>query len=373
MNKKILYVTTVSMTINAFLVPHIKMLISEGNIVDVACNIEKEIDKEIIKSGCKCFNIPFSRNPLSIGNLKAFRMLINIQKENKYDIIHVHTPVAGLYARLLKLKFRELKIIYTAHGYHFYKGAPLLNRVAYYPIEKVMARLTDVIITINKEDYNITLKKLRPKKTCLINGVGIDLNKYKIINDIEKKKIRNLLGLSDEDFIIIMIAELNKNKNHIQIIKVMELLKDKYKNIKVLFVGEGNLESTLKKEVKLRGLSNNILFLGFRKDINELINISDVGAILSYREGLPRSILEFMACGKPVICTDIRGCHDLIIDKYNGFLIKNDDEISIYERIISLNNNEALIDEFKKNTKREIVKYDMNIVLKKLYKLYVEL
>lgn len=373
MKKRILYVTTLSRTVNAFLMPHIEQLIRNGYIVDIACKVDNPINITLINLGAKIYDVPFTRNPLDIRNIKAFKELIKIHNANRYNIVHVHTPIASIYGRLLKLKDKNIKTIYTAHGYHFYKGAPLLNWIVFYPIEKVMAKLTDVTVTINIEDYDITLKRIKPKKTYIINGVGIDMNKYKVINDIEKIRIRNSLSLSENDFLILMIAELNNNKNHIQMIKAMELLKDKYENIKVLFVGEGNLESTLKKEVEVRGLSNNVLFLGFREDINELINISDVGVVLSYREGLPRSILEFMACGKPVICTDIRGCHDLIIDKYNGFLIKNDDEVSLYERIISLYDNETLISEFKKNTQREIVKYNINIILKKLYKLYVEL
>ncbi len=177
--KRVLYVTTVSRTINAFLVPHIEMLLENEYNVDCATCVDKEVDKRLINKGVKIFNIPFSRSPLSFGNIKAFRELIKLQKENKYDIVHVHTPVASIYGRLLKIRFTKLKTIYTAHGYHFLKGGSKLGWIIYYPIEKIMAKLTDVTININKEDYEITKTRLNPKKCYLVNGVGLDLNQYK--------------------------------------------------------------------------------------------------------------------------------------------------------------------------------------------------
>lgn len=319
--KKILYVTTVSRTINAFLIPHIEMLIENKYQVNCACYIDKEIDQRLVKKGIKIYNIPFSRNPLSLDNLKAFNELIKIQEENQYDIVHVHTPIASIYGRLLKLKFKNLKTIYTAHGYHFLKGGPKLGWIIYYPIEKMMAKLTDVTITINKEDYEITKTKLKPKKCYLVNGVGLDLNQYKPLSKEKQGFKRKELGLEKDDFVVIMIAELNENKNHIQLIKAMELLKDKYPNIKAISIGEGHKFEELQQEINNRGLKNNFKLLGLRTDVNELINISDIGILLSYREGLPRNIMELMANGKKVIATNVRGCRDLVCNDNIGSLV----------------------------------------------------
>ena len=319
--KKILYVTTVSRTINAFLIPHIEMLIENKYQVNCACYIDKEIDQRLVKKGIKIYNIPFSRNPLSLDNLKAFNELIKIQEENQYDIVHVHTPIASIYGRLLKLKFKNLKTIYTAHGYHFLKGGPKLGWIIYYPIEKMMAKLTDVTITINKEDYEITKTKLKPKKCYLVNGVGLDLNQYKPLSKEKQGFKRKELGLEKDDFVVIMIAELNENKNHIQLIKAMELLKDKYPNIKAISIGEGHKFEELQQEINNRGLKNNFKLLGLRTDVNELINISDIGILLSYREGLPRNIMELMANGKKVIATNVRGCRDLVCNDNIGALV----------------------------------------------------
>ena len=134
--KKVLYITTISRTINAFLIPHIEKLIDEGYEVDCACNIDKEVDERLIKKGVEVYDIPFSRNPLNPKNIKAYKILAKIVKEKQYDIVHVHTPVASVYGRLLKLKFKNLKTIYTVHGFHFFKGAPKINWMIYYPIEK---------------------------------------------------------------------------------------------------------------------------------------------------------------------------------------------------------------------------------------------
>lgn len=319
--KKILYITTVSRTINAFLVPHIEMLLENGYKVDCATCVDKKVNQVLINKGVKIFNIPFSRSPLSFGNIKAFKELIKLQKENKYDIVHVHTPVASIYGRLLKIRFPKLKTIYTAHGYHFLKGGPKLGWIIYYPIEKVMAQLTDVTININKEDYEITKTKLNPKKCYLVNGVGLDLNQYKPLSKEKQESKRKELGLEKDDFVVIMIAELNENKNQIQLIKAIELLKDKYPNIRAISVGEGHKFEELQQEINNRGLKNNFKLLGFRTDVNELINISNIGILLSYREGLPRNIMELMANGKKVIATNVRGCRDLVCNDNIGTLV----------------------------------------------------
>lgn len=364
--KKVLYVTTVSRTINAFLIPHINMLLDNGYEVHCACSIDKPVDKELQRRGVKIFEVPFSRNPLGIGNIKAFIKLEELQRINDYDIVHVHTPIAAIYGRLLKLNFPSLRIIYTAHGYHFLKGGSKLGWIIYYPIEKIMAKFTDVTININKEDYEITKEKLKPKKCYLLNGVGLDLDKYKKLSSKEIQGKRKEFGIKDKDFVVLMIAEINKNKNHIQLINAMDILKDKYPNIKVLCIGDGTLKESLEKQIILRNLQNNIFMLGYRLDVNKLINISDIGILLSRREGLPRNIMEFMACGRKVIATDIRGCRDLICDETIGTLVNVDDYESTakaIEKYYILNNKSFEVS-------KEIRKYDIESINSELLKIY---
>lgn len=367
--KKVLYITTVSRTINAFLVPHINMLLDNGYKVDCACAIDKPIDKRLQSRGVKIFDIPFSRNPLGLGNLRAFNKLIDIQAINEYDIIHVHTPVASIYGRLLRFKFPKVKTIYTAHGYHFLEGGSKLGWIFYYPIERFMASLTSVTININKEDYEITKNQLKPEKCYLTNGVGVDLSKYKKLSNKQIRNKKKELGLKEEDFVVLNIAEINKNKNHSQLIKAIELLKDKYPNIKVLCVGDGQALEKITKEIRVKGLEENIYLLGYREDINDLINISDIGILLSYREGLPRNLMELMACGRKVIATDIRGCRDIVCDETVGSLVKVGD----YEATAREIEKYYLLNDKNFEISKEVSKYDLNKIIDDLKNIYNEI
>ena len=364
--KKVLYVTTVSRTINAFLVPHIEMLLKEGYEVQCACSIDKPVHKGLLEKGVKIYDIPFSRNPLGLGNIKAFKELVNIQKRENFDIVHVHTPIASIYGRLLKLRFKHLKTIYTAHGYHFLKGGSKLGWIMYYPIEKIMAKLTDTTININSEDYEITKNKLKPKNCYLLNGVGLDLNQYKKLSKEEIVNKKKELSLKESDFVVLMIAELNENKNQIQLIKAMEVLKDKYPEIKSICVGEGDKLLELQDEVKNRGLKDKVIFLGFRNDINELINICNIGVLLSYREGLPRNLMELMACGKKVIATNIRGCRDIVVDETVGELV----EVGDYEATAKAIEEQYVYGDNEFIVSKEVDKYDIKTINESLRLIY---
>lgn len=360
--KKILYITTVSRTINAFLVPHIQMLRNQGHIVDCACSIDKPVDDSLIKDGVRVFDIPFSRNPLHPGNAKAFKKLVQIQKENNYDIVHVHTPVASVYGRLLKANFKNLKTIYTVHGFHFLTGAPILNWVIYYPIERIMAKFTDTIITMNSEDFE-RAKKFKIPNTYKVNGVGVDLDKYNLDN-FDRDEIRKNLNLNVDDFLILMIAEVNKNKNHKQMIDAIEILKNKgIDNIKVLCAGDGVIFDEVKQYIEDKNLQANIHMLGFRTDINELISACDIGILMSYREGLPRNIMEFMACKKPVIGTDIRGIRDLVQDGVNGYLVKVGDREGTANSIEKIYGDKKLLDDMSDNAYESIHIYSIDKVV----------
>lgn len=367
--KRVLYVTTVSRTINAFLIPHIEMLLENEYEVHCACSIDKPVDEELLNKGVKVFEVPFSRNPLGIGNIKAFKKLNDLQRLYSYDIVHVHTPIASIYGRLLKIKHNNIKTIYTAHGYHFFKGGSKLGWLLYYPIEKVMARLSDAVININSEDYKITKNKLKPKKCYFVNGVGIDLKKYRKLSEDRISSIKESLGLKANDFVVLMIAELNKNKNHIQIINAIERLKDKYPNIKLLCAGDGENINYLSEQIISKDLQNSIFMLGYRQDINNLINVSDVGALMSYREGLPRNLMEFMACGRKVIATNIRGCRDIVCSESVGTLV----EVGNAKATADAIEKYYLAKDRKFVISDEIKKYDIGSVNSQLYSVYEEI
>lgn len=366
--KKILYITTISDTINAFLVPHIKSLVEQGYKVDCAANIVEEFSEELIDIGVQIFEVPFTRNPLDINNLKAFKKLKKIQENNNYDIVHVHTPIAGMYGRMLKLKFKSLKTIYTVHGFHFYKGAPLLNWLIYYPIEKIMANFTDSMITMNSEDYE-RAKTFNAKEVYFLNGVGIDLKHYDY-KLFDKEKERRKLNLNNDDFVILMIAEANKNKNINQVINATELLKRDGIEVKTLIAGDGVMLEELRLEIKKRNLEDNVYMLGYRTDIRELISCCNIGILTSYREGLPRNIMELMAFGKPVIGTNVRGIRDLIKDDVNGYLVGINDDNQTVDKIKLLYNDKALLERMSKNAMLDSEKYSIDVILNVLLEIY---
>ena len=372
--KKILYVTTVSSTINAFLVPHIKHLINQGYKVDIATNITDDINQELIDMGTRVFEVDFQRTPISPKNSRAYKQIKEIHKKEKYDIVHVHTPVASFVTRYALRKEKNLKIVYTCHGFHFYKGGSIINWLLFYPIEKIAAKWTDSLITINSEDYEIASSfKLRNNgQVSKMNGVGIEKEKY-IIENFDKNEYRKKLGFSDDDFVILVLSELNKNKNHIQLIKAMNLLKDKYPNIKAIFAGVGPLEDEIKQQIKENGLEDKISLLGWRNDVKELINLSDIVGLFSKREGLGKCLLEAMICGKCVIATNSRGPRELIEDGKNGFLLDIDDYEQTARLIEDIYENSDLKNKFEEYGIKKTNDYLLDNVLNQLSTKYKDL
>lgn len=361
--KKALIVTTVKITFKGFLIPHIKELEEMGYSVELACNMKGGPEIEELK-GNKWHHVSFSRNPMSLNNSRAICELWRIKKKG-YNLVHFHTPIAAFLGRVVARSLGIKNIIYTAHGFHFYDGAPLFNWLLYYPLEYIAMRWTDKIITINQEDFE-RAKSMSCKRTRVykIDGVGLDIEKYSKGN---KEKVRKELKLSEKDYIITIIGELNKNKNQIQLLKTAEMLEENYK---VLVVGTGEKERKLKQYVKKRNMENKVKFLGFRNDINDIISASDVLVSMSYREGLPRSIMEGLAQGKPFIVTNVRGNRDLIENEVNGFLVGVGDYKKTFELIRRLSFNKNLCKNIEKNNLNKIREYSIEKVLKKLNKIY---
>lgn len=319
--KKVLFVATVDSHIINFHLPYLKMLKENGYEVHVCTGENGKIpycDKKI--------KISIHRNPYKIENIKAIRQLKKVIDNENYSIIHCHTPMGGVITRLSAKKTRTkgTRVIYTAHGFHFYKGAPMINWLFYYPIEKYLSKYTDTLITINNEDFARAKKKF--SKRCnnieYIPGVGVDDSKFNIeMTEDEKNLYRKSLGLKKDDFIMTCIGRLDKNKNQILLIKSMKELVKKYNRIHLLLIGPDELRGHYKKETKKNGLEEKIHFLGLRTDIPKLLKISNIYLSSSKREGLPISIIEAMYCGLPIIATNCRGNSDLISDYKNGHLI----------------------------------------------------
>ena len=363
--KRFLMVTTIQNTVEAFLIPHIKMLEKNGYEVWIATNIYKEIPEELKKN--KWVDISFSRNPFSKNSFKAIKEMRDLIRKNDFEIVHFHTPVAAFLGRYAAMKEKQKNIIYTAHGFHFFKGAPLKNWLIYYPMEKLAINWTDKIITINEEDFQ-RAKKISRKNTKVykVDGVGLDLENYR---NGDAKKIKDELDISKDEYVVSMIGELNKNKNQIQLLKAVSILKQKrIDNIRILLVGVGNQEDILKKEAKKNNLK--ISFLGFRKDVKDIIAASDIICSMSYREGLPRNIMEGMAQGKPFIVTDIRGNRDIIKDNQNGYIVPINDYQKTAEKIEELMVNIEKKSKIVENNLFDVNKFSIEKIIKNMEKIY---
>ncbi|MCD1161124.1 glycosyltransferase family 4 protein [Peribacillus frigoritolerans] len=369
---KILFVTTISNTVNTFLIPHIRMLIEQGHKVDVAFNIVQEVDSKLIELGCTVHKLEFTRIPIKKQNFTAYKKLKKIIQNEQYDLVHTHTPIASACVRLACRKMVNVKVIYTAHGFHFYKGAPLRNWIIFYSMERIVAHFTDSIITMNKEDFNAAKKmKLKTNDSVYkINGIGVNLNKFTPQNLNKKNKLRMEFGYNQDDLILFYAAELNSNKHQDLLINAVKLLKSKIPNVKLLLAGNGDLRENYEEQVKKLGLQGNVEFLGFRKDIPELLSITDIAVASSRREGLPVNIMEAMAIGLPLVVTNCRGQRDLVIDGENGFVVGIDDYEDFANSIEKLYKLKQLRQQFGEKSIKLVKQYSLENVMKEMKDVY---
>ena len=278
--KKVLFVATVvRLHINMFHKPFIKWFHDQGWRVDVAANNDYENKEECIITYCDNFYcLPFERSPFKKGNLDAYFQLKRLLAKEKYLIIHCHTPMGSVITRLAagEARKRGTKVIYTAHGFHFFKGAPMINWLVYYPIERILAHRTDLLITMNQEDYNRSMT-FKAKKTALVNGVGLNLNKFVEATPEEKQEVRCAFRLNEDDIFAISVAQLIKRKNHMVLIQAVEKLHNPHFHL--FICGDGAQEAELKAKAKELGIEQQIHFLGFRKDVYK---ISSAAALFLY-------------------------------------------------------------------------------------------
>lgn len=341
-----------------------------GNWTGYTNSDDKKADEK--KYGIKIHQIDFIRNPYNPKNFKAYYQVFKLIKKEQFDMIHCNTPIGGIIGRLAGKKCKVKKIIYQAHGFHFYKGSPKKNWLIYYPIERWLAHYTDILITINSEDYELSKTKFKLHnggKVYYIPGVGIDLTQYELPDNVRKIK-RTELGLKETDIALISAGELNENKNNKIIIQALSELKNN--NINYIICGVGPKYSELKKIVSDNNLDDFVHFLGYRNDIKELYKACDIFVMSSFREGLPRSMMEAMACGLPCIASKIRGNVDLIENGIGGYLLSPKNVNGFAESITVLSNNELLRKQMGSYNLDVIKKYDIEVVKKKIEEIYRE-
>ncbi len=305
------------------------------------------------------------------SNLKAYKNLMNLLKRVRIDVIHCNTPIGGALGRICGKKARVPKVIYTVHGFHFYKGAPLLNRTVLKWAERFMARYTDAIITINREDYEAALKfKLRGGgKVYYLPGVGVNTGDYRI-EGFDKAACRAGLGLNQDDVVLISMGDLIKRKNYEAAIKAVA--KAENQKLVYLICGKGPKDAELKQLAKNLGVEDRVRFLGFRRDIKELLQIADIFLFTTLQEGLPRSMMEAMSAGLPCVASKIRGNVDLIEDGKGGFLRVPNDMEGFAAALNTLAGNPAMREDMKRVNLETIQKYDVENIKKLVADIYAE-
>lgn len=367
--KKILFVATVAEHFYYFHLPCFKFFKENGWQVDVACHGERELPFCDNK-----YEIPIKRSPADLENFSAYRRLKKIIKSEHYDIIHCHTPMGGVLARLAAAGERKkgTSVLYTAHGFHFYKGAPFLNWAVYYPIELLMSRFTDCVLTINEEDFVFAQKHLKARQTVRINGVGYNNDLFYKISEKEKKALRLKKGYNLDEKLLIYVAELNSNKNQGMLLRSLKLVLQSEKNVRLLLVGADNCNGRYQKLAEELGITDNVDFLGHREDVCDLVHISDIIVGSSIREGLGVNVLEAMACGLPAVLANNRGHRTLCENSVNGYLVDLNDCDAMAEKVCQLLKNKKLYSEISDNAIRLIEKYkkenvicDMEVIYRK--------
>ncbi len=373
---KVLVVSTLGRHFRYFGHYDYKVLKELGYEVHAAANFKVKEYDSFEEEGVIKHQIDFERTPFSFKNIVAYFQLKKLFKNNNYKIVHCQSPTAGFFTRLTFWHYRnnDRKIIYTSHGFHFFKGAPYINWILFFPIEMFLSKVTDALITINNEDFIFSKTRFKCR-TYKISGVGINIDKYQNFkNSDEKENIRNALGLKRDDFVLIFVGELNKNKNQIFLIKgINELLKRGYSEIKLLLVGEGVKMPFYKSYVIKNNLQNNVIFCGYRNDVPKLFSVANVSVSSSFREGLPVNVMEAMASGLPLIVTKCRGNVDLVRNGQNGFVIDFDDKEAFVQAVIQLYEDKRLLRDMGNKSRELILPYSIDNVQEQMKSIYNDL
>lgn len=380
-NKKILQVCAVDWSVEALLKPLIHKSMDEGYEVHSVCTDTGRFE-QLEAEGFTMINIPIDRQIHPIKNIQSIYKLYKLMKKEKYDIVHVHTPIAALLGRVAAKLAGVKHIIYTAHGFYFHEEMSKKQYKLFFYIEKYAAKwMTDWLLLQSKEDYELSLKNhFKPKNKVIHLSNGVDIwNKFhgNMVSTAEIEKFYTDNKLRYDDFIFSFTGRLVKEKGVFELVKAFKSLSEKYPKAKLLLVG-GLLESERDHE-SYQELMNDldhpaIRYLGFRKDIPTIMKISDTFVLPSYREGLPRSIIEAMAMETPIIASNIRGCREEVFPEKNGILVEKENAHELEEAMVSMLENPELVTKYGAKS-RQIVEelFDEEKVLAKQIQLFKEL
>ena len=382
MKKKVLIVASVVSFIEWFNKENVEFLRTQkGCEVHVACNFDymDDTDEERTRNyieklkveGIILHNIHFARSPFCQQNMDCYRQLRNIIDSQHYDLVHVHTPTVSILTRLAARQARKRGtiVMYTCHGFHFHNAAPKKNWLLFYPIERIMSRFCDYIVTINHEDFD-RASTFHAPNIRYIPGVGVDLKR--IMNcKIDKIAYKQSLGLSEDCVLVLSIGEMIERKNHEVIIRALA----KVRNCKVVYAicGKGPLKTYLQQLASQLGIANRVKFLGFRKDIPELCNTADISAFPSKIEGLGLAGIEAMAAGVPLVSSNVHGILDYVQDGRTGFTFAPNDVDGFAGAIELLAGDERLRHSMKQPCVDAVKLFDINNALRSMWNIYDEI
>lgn len=365
--KKVLFVARVASHIRAFHLPIIDMLQRQGLEVHVATNYGEE-QTELAALGVVCHQIDFNRNPFSWRSVVVLWQLIRLMTEVRFDLVHVHTPIAAFLARAAAKWTNTKPVLYTAHGFHFYSGAGIGTWLLYGTMEKIAAKWTDGLIVINQEDYETAKNYLAiaAEKLFYVHGVGVNIAEMR---SAQRQVLRAKLGVGKGTLAVICVAELCGNKNHRLLLQAWRIISAKYRQTELLLVGDGECRAELQAIIDVQKIPR-VRLLGFRRDIPELLTAADIATLVSMREGLPCSVMEAMAAGLPVVASDVRGNRELVADGENGFLVDSHDINAMaqaYERLLT---EPALRRKMGEAGRRKVEAYSLQTVLQEMQPIY---
>jgi len=340
---RVLFVATVDNHLEHFHLPAMALLRDMGYDVEAAAG-SSGFAERIRSQGFAVTTLPFSKRLLNPGNLVAGWRLLRMMRKRQYVLVHAHTPIAGVFARMAAHSARVPHVIYTAHGFHFHAHGRGVSNAFFLWAERVAARWTDVLITLNAEDFAVARSTMTSAKTRVeyVPGVGVDTVRYRPASDVEREHARGALGVADATFVVGWIGEIVRGKRPEDALEVMRLLAGAEPGSRLLMAGVGRLEGTIGREVAKSGLSPSVRLMGWVEDVPRFLHCCDVLMMTSEREGLPKCLMEAMSSGLPVVAWDIRGCRDLIRQGENGFLVPFGDCSKMAARLHELAVNGAL-------------------------------
>ncbi len=381
--KRALMIASMASMLDNFNRDNIELLNQEGYEITLAANFKtedsnspervKRFKHNMEEKGFRIIHIDFTRKISNWkGQIRSFRQVKQLAEE-EFDLVHCHSPICAAMTRLAFRKKRRsgVKIIYTAHGFHFFKGAPWINWLIYFPVEWVCAHFTDVLLTINFEDHKRANKWFKAKKVEYIPGIGIDTEKFQKRKFVGRKEKREALGIKEKDTMLLSVGELNSNKNHQVVIRAVAGLKNKM--LHYVVAGQGGLFSDLRALAEQLQIADQVHLIGFQEDVASLYQCADLYLLPSKREGLNISLLEAMSSGLPCVVSKIRGNVDLVAEGEGGFLIGSEEVTAWAEGINKLVSSPELRERMGEQNQKRSFLFGRTKVSEKMHSIYKEL